>query len=73
MSERRVRPIWSGPRNPPNSVAAELGVPRWRLREILHQIKRRSKLGATDRVTIYDDGTVTDEFGEDVGNIRDEA
>lgn len=58
MSDRRVHPIWSGPRNPPSNVATTLGVSRWRLREILHEIERRSKLGATDRVTIYDDGRV---------------
>ena len=65
--------IWSGPGNPGNEVAARLRIPRWRLRVALHQIKRDSKLGATDRVTIYDDGMVLDAHGEHVGNIYEDG
>jgi hypothetical protein len=68
-----ARIIWSGPGNPTNAVATTLGIPRWRLRTALHEIKRRSKLGARDRVTIYDDGTVSDANGEHVGNIREDS
>jgi hypothetical protein len=64
--------IWSGSRNPTNAVATALGIRRWRLREALHEIKRRAKLGATDAVT-YDDGTVLDADGEDVGNIYQDS
>ena len=69
----RSRIIWSGPSNPTNAVAERLGIPRWRLRGALHEIKKRSKLGATDRVTIYDNGTVVDANGEDVGDIYEDS
>jgi len=65
--------IWSRPGNPSNRVAAALGIPRWRLQAALHEIKKRSKLGATDRVTIYDDGTVVDANGEHVGDIYEDS
>jgi hypothetical protein len=65
--------IWSGPRNPTNQVATSLGIPRWRLWVALHEIKRRSKLGARDSVTTYDDGTVRDANGEHVGNIYEDS
>jgi len=69
----RPRIIWSGSGNPTNAVATRLSVPRWRLRNALHEIKRRSKLGARDRITIYDDGTVRDANGEHVGNIYEDS
>jgi len=68
-----ARIIWSGSRNPTNAVATRLGIPRWRLRAALHEIKRRSKLGATDHVTIYIDGTVVDANGEHVGDIYEDS
>jgi hypothetical protein len=68
-----ARVIWNSPRNPTNQVATALGISRSRLRTGLHEIKRRSKLGARDRVTIYDDGTVRDVNGEHVGNIYEDS
>jgi len=38
----------------------------------LHRIKRWAGLRGGDRVTIWDDGSVTDEFGSIIGNIYDE-
>jgi len=38
----------------------------------MHRIKRWAGLGGRDRVTIWDDGSVTDEFGCLIGNIYDE-
>ena len=65
--------IWSRPGNPPRSVATALRIPHWRLRNALHEIKRRSNLGARDRLTIYDDGSVRDANGEHVGNIYEDS
>jgi len=68
-----ARVIWNSPRNPTNQVATTLGVSRWRLRTAVHEIKKRSKLGARDRITIYDDGTVRNANGEHVGNIYEDS
>lgn len=67
-----ARVIWDKKRNPTEYVSDCLGIERWQLRAALHKIKARSNLGAQDRTIIYDDGKVTDESGEDVGNIYDE-
>jgi hypothetical protein len=67
------RIIWNGPDNPTNQVATTLGIPRWRLRTAVHEIKKRSKLGARDGITIYDDGTVRDANGEHVGDIYEDS
>jgi hypothetical protein len=48
-----------------------LGIQRWQLRAAIHGIKTATNLRATDRVIIYDDGTVTDEHGDALGNIYD--
>ena len=39
----------------------------------VHEIKNASDLRAPDRVIIYDDGMVTDEQGDGLGNIYDEC
>jgi hypothetical protein len=49
-----------------------LGIERWRLRELLHEIKHAINVGGTDRVIIYEDGEVTDERGDHLGDISDE-
>jgi hypothetical protein len=49
-----------------------LSISRWDLGAALHAIKEASGLGGTDRVIILDDGTVTDDHGEVIGNIYDE-
>jgi hypothetical protein len=64
--------IWDRPENPPKSVSDLLGIPRWKLGDALHEIKGPSDLGGADRVIIYDDGSVTDQSGEHLGNIYDE-
>jgi hypothetical protein len=67
-----ARVIWNQRGNPPKYVSDSLGIERWRLGEALHEIKHANDLGTTDRVIIYDDGEVTDERGEHLGNIFDE-
>lgn len=67
-----ARIIWDKKRSPTKYVSRQLGIKRWQLRAAIHKIKARSNMDATDRVIIYDDGRVTDERGEDVGNIYDE-
>ena len=67
------RAIWDRSGNPTHYVSNALGIARWQLREALHQIKRRADLGGPDRVVIYDDGSVTDANGNDIGNILDEV
>jgi hypothetical protein len=67
-----ARKIWSHGGNPTESVSRALGIERWQLREALHKIKRKSGLGPADPITIWDDGSVTDENGELCGVIHDE-
>jgi hypothetical protein len=64
--------IWNKARKPTRYVSDQLGIERWQLRAAIHKIKAVSNLGATDRVIIYDDGTITDEHGNPLGNIHDE-
>jgi hypothetical protein len=65
------RLIWSRPGNPGRAVSEALGIERWQLRNALHRIKEDAGLAGADRVTIWDDGTVTDIQGELIGNIHD--
>jgi hypothetical protein len=67
-----ARIIWDRADNPARYVSDRLGIRRSELRQALHEIKRRSNLQARDRVIIYDDGTVRDEDGEELGNVFDE-
>ena len=63
--------LWDKRRNPTKWVADRLGIEEWQLGAAIHKLKRRGNLGGTDRVILYDDGRVTDEQGEDIGNIHD--
>jgi hypothetical protein len=67
------RIIWDRSDNPTRYVSDTLGIAHWQLRGALHQIKRRANLGGADRAVIYDDGKVTDEYGDEIGNILDEV
>ncbi|HTT81105.1 MAG TPA: hypothetical protein VMF86_15640 [Stellaceae bacterium] len=64
--------IWNQPGNPSRGVAARLGITRDQLRNALHRIKADVKYGPTDRVIIWDDGSVSDDEGEMIGNVYDE-
>ena len=64
-----ARVIWERSANPGPYVSTALGIEEWQLRNAIHAIKRRWGLGGADRVIIYDDGTVTDEHGEELGDI----
>jgi hypothetical protein len=66
------RAIWNRRENPSKNVSHRLGITRQQLGEALHEIKASGNLRAADRVIIYDDGLVTDERGEPLGNIYDE-
>jgi hypothetical protein len=68
---RRSRILWRDPGNPPDAAARALGMPPRRFGRALHKIKAASDLSGVDRVIIYSDGTVTDEHGENIGNIFD--
>jgi hypothetical protein len=71
---RKARGIlWDRRGNPTPYVSGRLGIEEWQLRDAMHKIKDRSGLGGTDRLIIYDSGDVTDERGEDLGNIHDEV
>lgn len=67
-----ARVIWDQSGNPPKYVSDQLGIPRWQLGAAIHAIKAAGRLRATDRVIIYDDGMVTDEYREHLSNIYDE-
>jgi hypothetical protein len=70
--------IWSNPYNPPNSVsndiAAATGRPltREQLGEALHSIKRAAGLRPRDRVSIWDNGDITDDMDDWIGNVYNE-
>jgi hypothetical protein len=64
--------IWSNPGNPTNRVSRALGIERSRLRRALHRIKQAQGLKGADRVTIWNDGSVTDQQGNILSNIYDE-
>jgi hypothetical protein len=66
------RIIWDQPGNPPRWVSDQLGIERPQLKDAIHKIKRASGLRGDDRVIIHDDGSVTDDKGEPIGNIFDE-
>jgi hypothetical protein len=63
--------VWSNLGNPTNEVSRALGIERLQLRRALHRIKQAQGLGG-DRVIIWDDGTVTDNQGDVLGNVYDE-
>jgi len=65
------RIIWSTSENPPKLVSDALGIERWQLRNALHIIKEEAGMSGTDRVIVWDDGTVSDTQGNP-GNIYDE-
>jgi hypothetical protein len=65
--------LWDRSGNPTRYVSERLGIEEWELRAAIHTIKRRGGLSGADRVIIYVDGKVTDEHGEDFGNIHDEV
>jgi hypothetical protein len=64
--------LWDKRRSPTPYVSQQLGIEEWQLRDAIHKIKDKSPLGGNDRVIIYRNGDVTDEFGEDLGNVHDE-
>jgi len=66
------RIIWSNPGNPTRAVSDALGIARWQLRDAPHHIEEGTGLFGTDRVVIWDDGTVTDTLGNPLGNVYDE-
>lgn len=67
-----ARKIWSRPGNPTPGVARRLGVSETDLGDAIHTLKDAAGLGPRDRVTIWDDGSVTDARDELIGNIHDE-
>ena len=67
-----ARIIWGNPGNPPNEVSRILGITRPQLGTALYRIKRWAGLRGAVRVTIWDDGSVTDELGSIIGNVYDE-
>lgn len=67
-----ARVIWSNPGNPTAEVSSRLGITRWQLREAIHSIKNGAGLSPRDRVSIWDDGSVTDDTDVWIGNVYDE-
>ena len=53
-------------------MARSLGMAPRHFGRALHKIKAAGDLSGADRVTIYSDGSVTDEQGEPLGNLHDE-
>jgi hypothetical protein len=75
-----ARIIWNRRENPSAYVSDRLGITREQLGDAIHEIKAAGDLSPADhviiypadRVIIYDDGTVTDERGDVLGNIYNE-
>ena len=67
-----ARVIWDQRGNPPKFVSDRLRIQHWQLGDAIHEIKSAGNVRATDRVIIYDDGTVSDAQGDPLGNIYDE-
>lgn len=64
--------IWSRPSNPTRIVATTLGISRHQLSRAIHRIKENARLTPRDNVRIWDDGTVTNDGDDWIGNIHDE-
>jgi hypothetical protein len=67
-----ARVIWNRRENPSEYVSEKLGITREQLGDAIHEIKAAGNLSPSERVIIYDDGTVTDEYGYVLGNILNE-
>jgi hypothetical protein len=67
-----ARIIWDRRENPSEYVSDQLGITREQLGDAIHELKAASDLSPAERVIIYDDGTVTDEQGDVLGNIYNE-
>ena len=67
-----ARVIWNRRENPSEYVSDQLGITREQLGDAIHELKAAGNLSPAERVIIYDDGTVTDEHGEHLGNVYDE-
>ena len=67
-----ARIIWSDPGNPTNEVSRVLRIERVQLRQAVHRIKRAQGLKGADRVIIWNDGSVTDQQDNVLGNVYDE-
>jgi hypothetical protein len=67
------RKIWTRPSNPTERIARTLGISRPELRYAIHRIKKNAKLRPSDNVSIWDDGSVTDDNDVWIGNIHDET
>jgi hypothetical protein len=68
----RGRVIWDRRGSPSEYVAKELGLDHWEVRKAIHKIKGSANLRGGDCVIIFENGDVTNESGEDIGNIFDE-
>jgi hypothetical protein len=64
--------IWSDAGNPTNEVSRALRIERQQLRRALHRIQRAQGLKGADRVIIWNDGSVTDQQDNVLGNVYDE-
>ena len=67
-----ARIIWDKRGNLPKYVSDRLRIQHWQLGDAIHELKAAGDLRPTERVIIYDDGTVTDESGYVLGNIYNE-
>ena len=67
-----ARVIWDRRENSSKYVSDQLGITREQLGDAIHELKTAGNLSPAERVIIYDDGTVTDEFGYVLGNVYNE-
>ncbi len=64
--------LWSGGGSPSREVGRYLGTEHYRIRTVIHRLKRAWNLRPDDNIIIYENGDVEDDQGLPLGNICDE-
>jgi hypothetical protein len=73
LAEPPGRILWDSRSRPSAYVSERLGISRRELGSAIHAIKLHQGMRGDDHVIIYEDGDVTDEVGNLIGNIHDEC
>ena len=73
MDKPGGRILWDRGSLPTSYVSSRLGISRRELGTAIHEIKLGNGLRGDDPVVIYENGDVTDENGNLIGNILDEC
>ena len=77
MDERDVgrgsrRVVWRGGGNPVTVLSRRLGRTEYEIGAAIHSLKAALGFGPADNLVFYEDGSVEDEDGNDLGSLYDE-